>query len=301
MQPGGCEGSRRWRPWTSSWVRTRPGSTTRGGCSCRRGSAPPSRVAWSSRPARRGASTCSPPPSSTGSPALMQGAPGSSRGVRDFVRVFRASAHPDTPDKQGRVTVPAPLRAYAQPRQGVHGHRQRQQARGLGLHRLEHLPRRGHARLLQLLRGLAGGGSGALTPRPAPDGHHPTADHDPTTDRRPDCRPPADPTPDATSPAPGPDRMGTSRRVDPAAGPATHRPHPTAPTRRTTMSSRRRRRRTARPRAARPHRRPARAGAADARARSASTARSGWAATPRRSSSAARRRGSSAWTATRRR
>jgi MraZ protein len=30
------------------------------------------------------------------------------------VRVFRASAHPDTPDKQGRVTVPAPLRAYAQ-------------------------------------------------------------------------------------------------------------------------------------------------------------------------------------------
>jgi MraZ protein len=46
--------------------------------------------------------------------ALMQSAPGSSRVVRDFVRVFRASAHPDTPDKQGRVTVPAALRAYAQ-------------------------------------------------------------------------------------------------------------------------------------------------------------------------------------------
>jgi MraZ protein len=45
--------------------------------------------------------------------ALMQSAPGSSRQVRDFVRVFRASAHPDTPDKQGRVTIPAPLRAYA--------------------------------------------------------------------------------------------------------------------------------------------------------------------------------------------
>ena len=45
--------------------------------------------------------------------ALMQSAPGSSRNVRDFVRVFRASAHPDTPDKQGRVTIPAPLRAYA--------------------------------------------------------------------------------------------------------------------------------------------------------------------------------------------
>ncbi len=43
----------------------------------------------------------------------MQSAPGSTKGVRDFIRVFRASAHPDTPDKQGRVTVPAALRAYA--------------------------------------------------------------------------------------------------------------------------------------------------------------------------------------------
>ncbi len=45
--------------------------------------------------------------------ALMQAAPGSSRQVRDFVRVFRASAHPETPDKQGRVTIPAALRSYA--------------------------------------------------------------------------------------------------------------------------------------------------------------------------------------------
>lgn len=45
--------------------------------------------------------------------ALMQSAPGSSRQVRDFVRVFRASAHPDIPDKQGRVTIPAALRGYA--------------------------------------------------------------------------------------------------------------------------------------------------------------------------------------------
>lgn len=45
--------------------------------------------------------------------AQMQTASGSSKRVRDFVRVFRASAHPDTPDKQGRVTLPAPLRAYA--------------------------------------------------------------------------------------------------------------------------------------------------------------------------------------------
>lgn len=45
--------------------------------------------------------------------AEMQKAPGSSRQIRDFVRVFRASAHPDTPDKQGRVTVPVALRTYA--------------------------------------------------------------------------------------------------------------------------------------------------------------------------------------------
>ena len=45
---------------------------------------------------------------------LMQSAhPARRATVRDFVRVFRASAHPDTPDKQGRVTMPAPLRAYA--------------------------------------------------------------------------------------------------------------------------------------------------------------------------------------------
>ena len=43
----------------------------------------------------------------------MQPASTSSKQVRDFVRVFRASAHPDVPDKQGRVTVPVPLRRYA--------------------------------------------------------------------------------------------------------------------------------------------------------------------------------------------
>ena len=33
--------------------------------------------------------------------------------VRDYSRVFFASAFDDTPDRQGRVTVPAGLRAYA--------------------------------------------------------------------------------------------------------------------------------------------------------------------------------------------
>jgi MraZ protein len=45
--------------------------------------------------------------------AAMQAAPATSRPIRDFVRVFRARAHPDTPDRQGRVTIPAALRAYA--------------------------------------------------------------------------------------------------------------------------------------------------------------------------------------------
>ena len=39
--------------------------------------------------------------------------PLSAKGARDYSRVFFASAHDDVPDKQGRVTVPAPLRSYA--------------------------------------------------------------------------------------------------------------------------------------------------------------------------------------------
>ena len=39
--------------------------------------------------------------------------PLSAKGARDYGRVFFASAHDDVPDKQGRVTVPGPLREYA--------------------------------------------------------------------------------------------------------------------------------------------------------------------------------------------
>ena len=35
------------------------------------------------------------------------------KSVRDYSRVFFASASDELPDKQGRITVPAPLRAYA--------------------------------------------------------------------------------------------------------------------------------------------------------------------------------------------
>ena len=44
---------------------------------------------------------------------LLQKAPLTAKAVRDYSRVFFASAFDDIPDKQGRVTVPAALRAYA--------------------------------------------------------------------------------------------------------------------------------------------------------------------------------------------
>lgn len=43
----------------------------------------------------------------------LREAPLTAKGARDYSRVFFASAHDDAPDKQGRVTVPPPLREYA--------------------------------------------------------------------------------------------------------------------------------------------------------------------------------------------
>ena len=43
----------------------------------------------------------------------LREAPLTAKGARDYSRVFFASAHDDTPDKQGRVTVPPQLREYA--------------------------------------------------------------------------------------------------------------------------------------------------------------------------------------------
>ena len=40
-------------------------------------------------------------------------APVTAKSVRDYNRVFFASASDELPDKQGRITVPAALRAYA--------------------------------------------------------------------------------------------------------------------------------------------------------------------------------------------
>ena len=43
----------------------------------------------------------------------MRSAPLASRQARDYIRVFLSGASDEVPDKQGRVTVPAPLRQYA--------------------------------------------------------------------------------------------------------------------------------------------------------------------------------------------
>ena len=45
--------------------------------------------------------------------AKLQTAPITAKAARDFGRMLFAGAVDDAPDKQGRVTVPAPLRAYA--------------------------------------------------------------------------------------------------------------------------------------------------------------------------------------------
>ena len=43
----------------------------------------------------------------------LRAAPVTAKAVRDYSRVFFASASDETPDKQGRVTIPGPLREYA--------------------------------------------------------------------------------------------------------------------------------------------------------------------------------------------
>lgn len=43
----------------------------------------------------------------------MRSAPLSSRQARDYIRVFLSGASDEVPDKQGRITIPAPLRDYA--------------------------------------------------------------------------------------------------------------------------------------------------------------------------------------------
>ncbi|MFZ0324671.1 MAG: division/cell wall cluster transcriptional repressor MraZ [Actinomycetes bacterium] len=43
----------------------------------------------------------------------MSKAPLSNKDARDYIRVFLSGASDEVPDRQGRITVPAPLREYA--------------------------------------------------------------------------------------------------------------------------------------------------------------------------------------------
>src|ERR1700689_4688000 len=43
----------------------------------------------------------------------LRAAPVTAKAVRDYSRVFFASASDEVPDKQGRITIPAALRGYA--------------------------------------------------------------------------------------------------------------------------------------------------------------------------------------------
>ncbi len=43
----------------------------------------------------------------------LRSAPITSKQGRDYLRVFLSGAHDETPDKQGRVTIPTALRQYA--------------------------------------------------------------------------------------------------------------------------------------------------------------------------------------------
>ena len=43
----------------------------------------------------------------------LRAAPLSSKQARDYIRVFLSGASDEVPDKQGRVTIPPPLRGYA--------------------------------------------------------------------------------------------------------------------------------------------------------------------------------------------
>ncbi|MCW2767200.1 MAG: MraZ protein [Nocardioides sp.] len=45
--------------------------------------------------------------------ARAQATPMTSRGARDYARVLFAGADEGTPDKQGRISIPPPLRGYA--------------------------------------------------------------------------------------------------------------------------------------------------------------------------------------------
>ena len=70
----------------------------------------------------------------------LRTAPVTAKAVRDYSRVFFASASDEVPDKQGRITIPPALREYAGTAAGLRGHRGEHPAGDLGFGCLGDLP-----------------------------------------------------------------------------------------------------------------------------------------------------------------
>ena len=66
----------------------------------------------------------------------VRSASSSQQHVRDYQRMLASGASDETPDKQGRVTIPPHLRAYAGPGEGLRRGGGHQPGRGLGRRRV---------------------------------------------------------------------------------------------------------------------------------------------------------------------
>ena len=62
----------------------------------------------------------------------LRDAPVTNKAARDYVRMFFAGASDETPDKQGRITLPPMLRDYASLAEGLHRDRRDEPDRDLG-------------------------------------------------------------------------------------------------------------------------------------------------------------------------
>ncbi len=67
---------------------------------------------------RSAASTCGRMAEFAGITERLREAPVTNKATRDYVRMFFAGASDETPDKQGRITIPPMLREYAVAPQG---------------------------------------------------------------------------------------------------------------------------------------------------------------------------------------
>ena len=79
----------------------------------------------------------------------LRTAPVTAKAVRDYSRVFFASASDEELDKQGRITIPLSLREYAGLAARVRGHRREYPAGDLGRSGLDQLSGAARGRVLR--------------------------------------------------------------------------------------------------------------------------------------------------------